>query len=101
MAVVSGAVLLWRGFCSSAWVLALLARAAVGGLSLGVERFTVPKNHVARLVAQIQLDLSVPLGWRGQLREDPMALPWGHRYKIELEEGEIAGAIVPVPAACG
>jgi competence protein ComEC len=94
--IVSGAVLVWRCFSSPAWILALLAWMAVGGLSFGVERFAVPKNHVARLVAQNRIDLSVPLRWRGRLREDPMGLPWGHHYEIELEQAEIAGQIVPV-----
>jgi len=42
------------------------------------------------------MDLSVPLRWRGRLREDPIALPWGHRYEIDLEQVEIAGEIIPV-----
>jgi len=42
------------------------------------------------------MDPSEPLRWRGRLREDPIALPWGMRYEIDLEEVEIAGATLPV-----
>jgi predicted membrane metal-binding protein len=96
VAILVGAVLAWRNFVYPAWILALLAWLALGGFSVGVERVTLPQNHISRLVAQNQIDLSVPLGWRGRLREDPMALPWGHRYEIDLEQVETAGVIVPV-----
>ena len=79
-----------------AWIFALLAWSALGRLfSRGRARLNPPEPH-SRLVAQNQIDLSVPLRWRGRLREDPMALPWGHRYEIDLEQVEAAGVIVPV-----
>ena len=28
------------------------------------------------------------LRWRGRLRSDPLELPWGTRYEIELDEVE-------------
>jgi hypothetical protein len=96
VAILAGAVLAWRNFVYPAWMLALLAWLALGGFSVGVERVTLPQNHISRLVAQNQIDLSVPLRWRGRLREDPMALPWGRRYEIDLEQVETAGVIVPV-----
>jgi competence protein ComEC len=96
VAILAGAVLAWRNFVYPAWILALVAWLALGGFSVGVERVTLPQNHISRFVAQNQIDLSVPLRWRGRLREDPMALPWGHRYEIDLEQVETAGVIVPV-----
>jgi predicted membrane metal-binding protein len=96
VAIVAGAILAWCGFSSPAWIFALLAWVAVCGFSSGVEHFTVSKNHITQLVAQRRIDLSVPLRWRGRLREDPMALPWGHRYEIDLEQVEAAGEIIPV-----
>lgn len=39
---------------------------------------------------------SVALRWRGRLREDPMALPWGQRFEIDLEQVEAAGVVLPV-----
>ena len=33
--------------------------------------------------------------WRGRLREDPLRLPWGARYLVDLEKVETAGRIIP------
>ena len=60
-------------------------------VATGVERAAVPANHVTRLLAAGRLDTSDPLRWRGRLREDPMALPWGQRYEIDLEQVEESG----------
>jgi hypothetical protein len=96
LAIVAGVVLAWRDFSSPAWICVLLAWVAVGGFSIGVEHVTVPSNHITQLVAQNRIDLSVPLRWRGRLRENPVALPWGHRYEIDLEQVEAAGETIPV-----
>jgi len=95
-AILVGSVLVWRKFVFPAWIFALAAWCALGGFSIAIERATVPQNHISRLVAQNRIDLSVPLRWRGRLHEDPMALPWGRRYEIDLEEVEAAGVTVPV-----
>jgi competence protein ComEC len=95
-AILSGAILAWSNYAPSAWIFALLAWLALGGLACGVERSTVPTNHITRLLAENRVDLSVPLRWRGQLREDPMALPWGRRYEIDLEQVEVAGKTIRV-----
>jgi competence protein ComEC len=95
-AIVMAAVTAWRGRVATAWVLALVAWAALGGFATGIERASVPPNHVTHLIAAGRLDLSEPLRWRGTLREDPLSLPWGRRYEIDLEQVEIAGAYVPV-----
>lgn len=63
---------------------------------VGVERSIVPQNHITRLLASNRMDLSVPVRWRERLREDSIALPWGHRYEIDLEQAEVAGEIIPV-----
>ena len=70
----------------------MLAWFALGGAALSVERAAVPANHVSRLIAAGQLDTSEPLRWRGRLREDPFALPWGTRYEIDLERWKRAAA---------
>jgi competence protein ComEC len=82
----------WRGSVAVAWVLALLAWAAIGGLAASVERATVPANHIARLIAAGRVDPGIALRWRGRLREDPLTLPWGQRFEIDLEQVEAAGA---------
>ena len=96
LAIFVSGILLWREFRAAAWILALVAWTALGALATGVERASVPANHVSRLIAAGRLDTNDPLRWRGRLREDPMALPWGRRYEIDLEQVEEAGETVPV-----
>src|SRR6202012_1492544 len=55
----------------------------------------VSSNHVTRLIAANRIDLSEPLRWRGRLREDPLVMPWGRRYEIDIEQVESAGQINP------
>jgi competence protein ComEC len=95
-AMLAAALLVWRGRIVPAWALALVAWFALGGLARSIERASVPPNHVTRLIAAGRLDLNEPLRWRGRLREDPLSLPWGRRYEIDLEQVEIAGSYVPV-----
>ncbi|HLV95993.1 MAG TPA: ComEC/Rec2 family competence protein [Candidatus Acidoferrales bacterium] len=75
-----------------AWALALAMWVALGALAANLERASLPVDHVARLIAAGRLDTSDPLRWTGRLREDPIRLPWGYRYEIDLEQVEIAGA---------
>jgi predicted membrane metal-binding protein len=92
IAIAFGGTLLWRKRVAGAWTMALIAWAAMGALATVVERAATPANYVARLISQGRIDTSEPLRWRGRLREDPVALPWGRRYEIELENVEVAGA---------
>jgi competence protein ComEC len=94
--IILGAIIAWRGRVATAWALALIAWFALGGLAFGLERASLPSNHVSRLVATGKLDLTEPLRWRGTLREDPLSLPWGRRYEIDLERVEVGGAYIPV-----
>jgi Domain of unknown function (DUF4131) len=87
---------LWRKRTREVLVIALLAWCSLGGLAGAVERATVAANHVSRLIASGRITTSATLRWRGRLREDPIALPWGHRYEIDLEEVETAGEMLPV-----
>ena len=77
-------------------MLALAAWLSLGALASTLERAGLPANHVTRLLAAGRLDTSEPLRWRGRLHEDPIQLPWGNRYEIDLEEVEIAGETVPL-----
>ncbi len=94
VAVIAGVILIWRKRTTFAWCVALIAWVALGGLAIGVERAAVPANHIARLLSSNALDTNVPLRWRGRLREDPLKLPWGLRYEIDLERVESAGVLV-------
>jgi competence protein ComEC len=82
----------WRVSAAVGWVFALVAWTAIGGLASSVERATVPGNHIARLIAAGRVDTSIALRWRGLSREDPLTLPWGQRFEVDLEQVEAAGA---------
>ena len=94
--IVVAGILLWRRRVTVAWTFALAAWIALGAAATGVERAAVPANHVTRLLAAGRLDISNTVRLRGRLREDPMTLPWGRRFEIDLEQAEEAGEIVPV-----
>ena len=99
VAITAGIILIWRRHAGFAWSFALIAWLALGGLAVGVERAAVPANHISGLIAANAIDTTVPLRWRGRLREDPLRLPWGFRYEIDLENVESAG--VELPASGG
>jgi competence protein ComEC len=96
VALLLSGIFLWRRFVAAAWALALVAWIALGVLAFGVERHAVPADHVTHLIAASRIDTSEALRWRGRLREDPMTLPWGRRYEIDLEGVESAGTFLPV-----
>jgi competence protein ComEC len=90
------AFLLWRKLETAAWIFALAAWCALGSLAANIEHADVPANHVTRLIAAGRIDANQTLRWHGRLREDPAALPWGHRYEIALEQVDEAGETIPV-----
>lgn len=83
-----------RGRLSAAWICALVAWTALGGLAATLERIAIPANQVTRLISAGRLDISEPLRWRGRLRSDPVQLPWGFRCEIDLDEVEVANQTV-------
>lgn len=85
-----------RHFVTLAWICALAAWLALGGLARCVELAGIPSDHITRLIAADRIDTSVALRWQGRLREDPLALPWGERFEIDLEQVEAGGAEMPV-----
>jgi competence protein ComEC len=72
---------IWRAtlFAACAWLL-------LGQLAVRLERKSTPPNLANALIESGKLDVSTPLRWRGRLRNDPLELPWGKRYEINLEE---------------
>ena len=96
IAILLAGLSLWRGRSLAALGLSLLAWCALGGLGATVERSTIPSNEVSRLIATGRIASSDTLRWRGRLREDPITLPWGHRYEIDLDEVESASETLRV-----
>jgi len=95
LAILAGGILIWRQRLFAAAVCALAAWTALGGLALGIELAVISANHVSRLIAANRIDLTEPLRWRGRLREDPLVMPWGRRYEIDIEQVESSGQILP------
>ena len=83
------------------WILSATLFAAGVWLSLGMaasnlERASAPPNLASALIESGKLDAGTALRWRGRLRGDPLQLPWGMRYEINLEEVESSTGIAPV-----
>jgi len=96
VAILAGFGLLLRQMEFLSWVLGALAWVFVGAFAASCERAAVPQDSVARLADSGQLDTSEVLRWSGRLRNDPLRLPWGFRYDVELEEVEASGQPRPV-----
>jgi competence protein ComEC len=94
LAIIAGGVFVWRRLLFASAICALAAWTALGGLALAIEHAAVPANHVTRLIAANRIDLTEPLRWRGRLREDPLVMPWGRRYEIDIEQVESGGEIL-------
>ena len=81
-----------RAACSAV----LLAWLFLGGLSARLEQLARPADNAATLIFSGRLDASEPLRWRGRLRSNPLRLPDGVRYEVDLDEVEAAGAHIPI-----
>jgi competence protein ComEC len=83
------------------WILAAALFATGAWLSLGMaasnlERASIPPNLASTLIESGKLDAETALRWRGRLRGDPLQLPWGMRYEINLDEVETSAGVTPV-----
>src|SRR6202049_889034 len=76
---------------SFAGITALLAWSLLGAAAVQIAPLAVPTDHIARQIAAQQIDLQQPLRWRGRLRSDPLRLPWGLRYELDLYEVQACG----------
>ena len=88
--LISGFVLLYKNWLFPAGIVATAAWLCLGCAAAGLERISIPTNLASSLIDSGKLDSSVALRWRGRLRVDPLALPWGTRYEINLEGVETA-----------
>lgn len=94
--ILSGFALLMFRLGTAAWVISLAAWSALGITAARVETMAVPADHINSLLARNALNLDQPLRWHGTLGLDPLELPWGLRYQLDLEEVQSAGAWMPV-----
>src|SRR5712671_3856027 len=91
-----GFVLLYKNRLLPACIAATAAWLCLGYVAAALERNSTPANLASALIESGKLDSSAALRWRGRLRADPLALPWGTRYEINLQEVESAGGVTPV-----
>jgi len=91
-----GTLALHRSLLIPAALLGLAAWVCLGVAAARLEQLSVPGNLASTLIESGKLDSSVALRWRGRLRTDPLALPWGTRYEVNLGQVESAGGITPV-----
>ncbi|MBZ5699861.1 MAG: ComEC family competence protein [Acidobacteriia bacterium] len=92
----AGFVALRRSWILASGILAVAAWMFLGFSAAGLERLSVPSNLASSLIESGKLDSSVALRWRGRLRGDPLQLPWGTRYEIDLDEVESSAGAFPV-----
>lgn len=90
LSLLVGCALLRAKWDRCAWSLGLFAWMLLGLQAAHLTRLSLPPHHASRLATPVILAAKDPLRWRGQLRSDPVQLPWGLRYEIELEEVEVA-----------
>ena len=95
-AIALAALAAYRRWLAAAWVLALAVWLALGALAATLERASLPLDHVTRLLAAGRLETSDALRWRGRLRADPLRMPWGYRYELDLEQVQMAGSTLRV-----
>src|SRR5258708_8205072 len=91
-----GFVLLYKNRLLPACIAATAAWLCLGYVAAALERNSTPANLASSLIESGKLDSSAALRWRGRLRADPLALPWGTRYEINLDEVESVSGATPV-----
>ena len=91
-----GFVALRKSWLLAAGTVGVAAWLCLGFAAADLERISAPSNLASSLIESGKLDSSVALRWRGRLRLDPLQLPWGTRYEINLDEVESAAGVFPV-----
>src|SRR5271157_3974534 len=92
----AGGLLARLGNSWPSWAAAMAAWIFLGGAASTLERTAVPSDRVTSLIEQGRIETGQPLRWTGRLRQDPVRLPWGLRYDVELEQVEVGGNSLPV-----
>jgi competence protein ComEC len=94
--LVAGLVALCRDWIVPAAIFAACAWASLGFAASSLERVSAPSNLASALLESGKPDGSTALRWQGRLRSDPLELPWGIRYEIDLDQVGAAGGGTPV-----
>ncbi len=94
--LVAAFILLRRQWILTAFVLGAMVWTSLGFAASDLERASVSPQLAGTLIETGKIDSSVALRWRGRLRSDPLQLPWGTRYVINLDAVESASGVTPV-----
>ncbi len=94
--LLAGTIVLRRNWILPAALFAAGAWLFIGFAASSLERASVPQNLAGTLIESGKLDAGTALRWRGRLRSDPLQLPWGMRYEINLDEVESSKGVMPV-----
>jgi competence protein ComEC len=94
--LITGYILLRKNWIFAATLAAAAAWLVLGVAASNLERASVPPNLGSTLIESGKLDSGTALRWQGRLRSDPLQLPWGMRYEIDLDEVESSGGVTPV-----
>jgi len=81
---VAAIFLLSRQYLRGATILALAVWLVLGFLGATIAQEPRPKNYILNVIQSGELDVHTPLRWHGVLRDEPVTLPWGVSYEIEL-----------------
>lgn len=85
-----------REFIWTAWIVGLSAWLLLGALAASLEHAEHPTNSVASLISSGRLETNAALRWSGRLREDPVHLPGGIRYDVDLEKVQTGDKVMAV-----
>ena len=94
--LLGGFIALRRNWIFGAAIFAACAWLTAGIVASNLERASVPSDLASTLVESGKLDSGTALRWRGRLRSDPLQLPWGKRYEINLDEVETSQGVTPI-----
>ena len=94
--LIAGFVLLRLDQVWAALILSAAIWTCLGLAAATLERASLPANLASTLIESGKLDATATLRWRGRLRGDPLPMPWGTRYEINLDEVESAAGVTPV-----
>ncbi|HVA94812.1 MAG TPA: ComEC/Rec2 family competence protein [Candidatus Dormibacteraeota bacterium] len=94
--LVAAYILLRREWILTAFVFGAMVWMSLGFAASNLARASVSPQLAGTLIETGKIDSSVALRWRGRLRSDPLQLPWGIRYVINLDAVESSAGITPV-----
>lgn len=73
----------------------MLSWILLGVLSAGIAQQPLPPDHIVTLVDDGRVNIHTPLTWHGRLRDEPVRLPWGYGYEVELAGVEYQNTLLP------